>query len=46
MSMTKLTSLTNENDTLKQGDRTFSKIIELVQRGTDKEELKQQNRKL
>ena len=42
----KIQSLTNENNTLKQENKTFLKIIELMQRGTDKEELsvQQQNK--
>ena len=35
----KVQSLTNENDTLKQENNTFLKIVELMQRGTNKEEL-------
>ena len=44
----KIQSLTNENDTLKQEKKTFLKIIELIQRGTDKEELsvQQQNKEI
>ena len=44
----KIQSLTNENDNLKHKNKTFLKIIELMQRGTDKEEVsvQQQNKEI
>ena len=44
----KIQSLTNENDNFKHKNKTFLKIIELMQRGTDKEEVsvQQQNKEI